>query len=200
MRYQEIAGRVGERIDIDEAQAQCGLEEILRLLGRVLPDIDTKFLAREIPEIRPLFGTGEPEEMTLDAFISRLAYVMTLERSRAFEVAIEVCGALREVLSEEGYQHLIKDLDDEFSVLFMEREPQKELVTERVKAGSTLADGRPGSVHPVSESNIVQEDSVSATSAPKLGRELATATGMTQERLKHTLAEGKAGSSRPLSD
>jgi hypothetical protein len=66
--------------------------------------------------------------------------------------------------------------------------------------GSTLADGRPGSRHPLSEANPAHRDSVARSENPHADTKLSSSAGMTQERVSDTLATGKPGSHRPLSE
>ncbi len=66
----------------------------------------------------------------------------------------------------------------------------------------TLAEGRPGSAHPLSEARPerAQSQSVARADNPHGDTKLSSATGLTQEREGETLATGHLGSNRPLSE
>jgi hypothetical protein len=68
--------------------------------------------------------------------------------------------------------------------------------------GDTLAEGRPGSRHPLSEarSDRSQSESVVATENPHADTKLSSAHGLTQEREGESLATGHSGSDRPLDE
>lgn len=60
--------------------------------------------------------------------------------------------------------------------------------------GHTLADGKPGSRHPLSEANPShgQSHSVAESANPHADTKLSSSKGTTQEREKEDLAEGKS--------
>jgi len=63
----------------------------------------------------------------------------------------------------------------------------------------TLAEGRPGSHHPVSSAYGagVQSESIAAGN-PHAATKLSSATGSMQERHRETIAEGRPGSPHPI--
>jgi len=66
---------------------------------------------------------------------------------------------------------------------------------------STLATGRPGSAHPISEArpDRAHTNSVARSTEPHQETKLSSARGLTQERLGDTIAQGVAGPRRPVS-
>jgi uncharacterized protein (DUF2267 family) len=67
--------------------------------------------------------------------------------------------------------------------------------------GTTLATGRPGSRHPLSDSHpSAQHHSVASSDDPHGDTKLSSARGLTQERTGDTLATGRPGSHRPISE
>jgi hypothetical protein len=78
--------------------------------------------------------------------------------------------------------------------------PERREVPAPPGAGMTLATGRPGSQHPVSEAHpeTAQERSVVNAENPHAETKLSSSRGTTQERRAETLATGAPGSHRPL--
>jgi len=67
--------------------------------------------------------------------------------------------------------------------------------------GHTLASGRPGSRHPLSESGpLGHADSIARAKNPYEDRKISSARGTTAEQEHRTLAEGHPGSEHPVSD
>lgn len=81
-------------------------------------------------------------------------------------------------------------------------EPPPHVHRAQPSVGATLATGRPGSLHPLSEGRPDQghSHSVARSASPHEDTKLSTSRGSTQERLGETLAEGRPGPSRPLSE
>lgn len=67
---------------------------------------------------------------------------------------------------------------------------------------TTLASGKPGSHHPLSESapGRAQSHSVVSEENPHGDTKLSSARGLTQERLADTIATGRPGPERPISE
>jgi hypothetical protein len=68
--------------------------------------------------------------------------------------------------------------------------------------GTTLATGRPGSRHPVSEAHEdrAHTESIARSDDPHGDTKLSSSRGLTQERLRETLAEGRPGPEHPVSN
>jgi hypothetical protein len=89
------------------------------------------------------------------------------------------------------------------SALLTPREPAGEFEYVHLEPGrGTLAEGRPGSHHPLSEARPERAHSHSVVRAdnPHGDTKLSSAVGFTQEREQETLAAGHPGSDRPLSE
>ena len=120
----------------------------------------------------------------------------------AVELTRAVLQTTAEALRGEVVARVRLELPADFGAL-LER-PQEgaargvHLVPER----RTLAEGRPGSSRPLysARADRVQSQSVAATDNPHGDDKLSSARGLTQEREAETLAEGRPGSTRPLSE
>jgi hypothetical protein len=90
-----------------------------------------------------------------------------------------------EVLSPAALYRLREALPEPMSALFHPREPGKRFEHVHLDPNHhTLADGRPGSRHPLSEARPerAQTDSVVRADNPHGDTKLSSATGLTQER------------------
>jgi hypothetical protein len=98
--------------------------------------------------------------------------------------------------------HRVREaLPEPMSVLFTPREPVEDFTYVHLDPGRrTLAEGRPGSPHPLSEARPerAHSHSVARTDNPHGDTKLSSASGLTQEREQETLAAGHPGPDRPL--
>jgi uncharacterized protein (DUF2267 family) len=179
---------LGERLVDDEATA---LVEVLPPeLGRLVENVeyDTDFSSAE------LYHRVARRERTTDA--------------RAKEVAEIVIAALGESMDDDHQVRLARALPDGISDLLLGRpeRPRGEpppygtgtSTRRREKTSRTLATGRPGSEHPLSEAPPPSghAHSVARNPVPHSDTNLSTSSGLTQERLHETLAEARRGTGR----
>jgi hypothetical protein len=114
-----------------------------------------------------------------------------------------VCQAVAEALSPAALYRLREALPEPMGALFSPRAPGERFEHVHLDPSHhTLAEGRPGSQHPLAETRVerAQTDSVVRADNPHEDTKLSSATGLTQEREQETLAAGHPGSSRPLSE
>jgi hypothetical protein len=108
-----------------------------------------------------------------------------------------VCQALAEALSEAVLHRLHEDLPAPLGALFTPREPVRRFEYVHLDSAhhSTLAEGRPGGRHPVSEARPerAHTHSVARSDNPHGDTKLSSASGLTQEREHSTLATGHPG-------
>ena len=133
------------------------------------------------------------------SFFDEVATEEGIEIGFAREHAGVVLQALDEELTPEGKVYLRQILPSELATLLIRRSASA--TPPRQRQGSTLASGRPGSRHPVSEARLdrAHGQSVARTDDPHRDTKLSESHGATQERLDETLAEGHPGPKRPLS-
>jgi uncharacterized protein (DUF2267 family) len=123
----------------------------------------------------------------------------------AREHAQIVLGAVAERLDTELRARLVRTLPDDLGSLLRIREegaPPLHLAPSHAEPLTTLASGRPGSRHPVSEAapDRAQSHSVVKESNPHGETKLSSARGITQERLGDAIATGHPGPARPISE
>jgi hypothetical protein len=130
-----------------------------------------------------------------------------LEPGKAMEQTRVVCQAISEVLDHDTLMLLCRALPEPLATLFEPSPESPAFHAPHTVAGprSTLATGKPGSAHPVSESGAdrAQSGSVARSDNPHDATKLSSASsvndvsGLTG---KDTLASGAPGSKRPLSE
>jgi uncharacterized protein (DUF2267 family) len=137
-------------------------------------------------------GSFERDEM-----VARVAGRAEITRAAASQLISATCTVLIDELTPEARERLRAQLP---------RSIAAELPAAVVPAlahthlGHTLADGRPGSRHPISEASgdRSQSESVVRADNPHADSKLSSATGLLQEREHESLATGQEGSTRPL--
>lgn len=200
-----VCGRGG----LEEAAAERVVTATLTALAERLLSIDAQAIAARLP--RPwaaLLARGQGQDFTVDGLYARVANRAGLGRVEALEQTQVVCQVLHDSLDATGRQHLFLHLDDEWQRLFSPREVTPPEFAVRGAArrhvvaggGNTLASGRPGGHHPLSESSPAQRGSVVGSADPHADTKLSSARGLSAERDGTTLASGRPGGSRPLSD
>ncbi len=129
----------------------------------------------------------------------RVASMLGRSHVQATEIIAAVCHVLAEELSEDAVGELRRWLPRDIAAFLASSE---EVPARRPAGGRTLAEGRPGSRHPLSDARPpprIQSGSVAASPDPHVDTRLSTSPGTTQEREHETLAEGHPGPERPLS-
>lgn len=188
----------------DRASAILAAEATLEALGECLPAVDAHDLAAALPPA--LSGavqrTGRHGAMTAEQLFERVSRQEEVRLGLAVEHAEAVCEALAEQLEPELRTRLQLHLPGQLAALFSPRRfenadpPPHQPGSGR---GHTLASGRPGSAHPLSEAAPpgAQHDSVVATENPHSDSKLSSGHAPAGAE---TLATGHPGSSAPLAE
>ncbi len=186
--------------------AERAVSVTLETLGERLLPLDASQLASELPAPlgEALRRRSRPGEFPLSELFQRVAQREGVSLAFAREHAISVCLALGDWLDDEVAVHFRERLPSEFADLLRPSSrfaaPSHE---HRVQGrDTTLSSGRVGSRHPLSEARPerAHSHSVVRSDNPHADTKLSSASGLTQERVGRTLAEGHAGSDHPLSD
>jgi hypothetical protein len=176
-------------------------------LGQVLYEDEARKLAEELPPVaaKPLLSDNRGLPLSVDEFFTRVAWADPSRSGDAIEHAEVVCRVLGEALPPPSLRRLVQ-IAPRLAGLFAHLElppeaargPMHEVATPR-----TLAEGRPGSRRPLSTANpseLLHHHSVARSNDPHSDTKLSSSRGLTQEREERTLAAGKPGSRRPLSE
>ncbi|CAN97304.1 hypothetical protein sce7135 [Sorangium cellulosum So ce56] len=178
----------GERLLVEEAAAVAG-----RLPG---------------PVAAAVRGATYQGDFDRDELFDRIARREGAPRGFGMEHAQAVCQVIGEALPEAERVRLQRHLPD-WADLFAPRSagappprPAHAASPPETGQGSTLATGRPGSRHPVSEARpeTAHAQSVARSDDPHTDTKLSSSPGLTQERLRETLADGRPGPEHPVSE
>jgi uncharacterized protein (DUF2267 family) len=214
-RVSEWAQATLERTGVSSvAEAHHTLVAVLEAMGEILTQDEAESIARELPaELSEVVRRGASRASVpaagaaLDAFVHGVEWRENIPATFAFEHASAVCGLLSERLPADTRKHLMADLPLAVARLLAptlrpvrpERPPRPAPgETQR----NTLAAGRAGSTHPVSESRpeTAHSQSVARSDDPHAGSKLSSSAGLTQERLGDSLASGRPGPTRKVSE
>jgi uncharacterized protein (DUF2267 family) len=200
----EIQRHTGET---DWLESEHIATQVLHALRPMLRSDERKALAAHLPPSlgSALAGHAVEVDDDLDRFYARVALSLKSPLPRAMEEARIVCALLASRLTPDERARLASDLPPGVAVLFttpaggsietLGADPSGENVpparSERA-VDSTLATGRPGSAHPISESRLdrTQSHSVAREANPHSDSKLSSAEGLTQEQLHESLATG----------
>ncbi len=192
-----------------EGQAEGAIEVTLETLGRHLPDPHAAEVARHLPQPIAQFLRRERFQNNVepDEFYREIAMRAGVPVGFAREHAQVVCQVLAEAVGVEGRQHLHVHLPPAMAELFTPRRssspPPAHVHPHLVQPGEghTLASGRPGSTNPVYAAvSAGHRDSIARSDDPHAGTKISSAHGLSAEQHHETLASGKPGSKRSLSD
>lgn len=197
--------QIGGFANRDEADA--ALKATLYVLGERLPTDERKKVADALPlhasrllqarKYRGPFDTAE--------FFDRVRRHEGVNLGFAHEHAQVVCQALGEILADDTHRVLADVLPDSLAELFeppnrssFAPEPQ------HAHAGThhTLATGKPGSSHPLSEAAPpgAQRHSVVREANPHGETKLSSSAGFTQERLDESFATNEPDTRRTIAE
>jgi uncharacterized protein (DUF2267 family) len=208
MTHDELLSHVAEHAGLPDRQgAERTVRAVLEVLGERLSWPIIQALAEDLPAplAASVRGVSPHQDFNLAEFHARVASRTGGPLGQAVELTGLVCQFLAEALPPGTVHRVREALPEPMSALFTPREPIEgfEYVHVHLDPGRrTLAEGRPGSQHPISEARPERAHSHSVARAdnPHGDTKLSSATGLTQEREQETLAAGHPGSDRPLSD
>ena len=186
------------------AETLRAVRATLMAIGERLSDDERALLAREVPGAfaRALDRVAYLGDFDSEELYARVARHEAVGLGFAVEHAQIVCEVLGELMAAEPARRLRRALGVSIASLFDAHPEVPEIPRSVSAAGSTLATGRAGSGHPLSES---RPDRAQASSVARGGNahgetKLSSAQGPTQERLHETLASGRPGSTHPIAE
>ena len=191
--HREIIEKLLAKGFSDAADAERALRATLAALGERLTFDEARSLALALPGDATLFWQESSYDADFDVaeLYERVRRREGISLGRARERVQIVLAVLGSLLPEETKKLLERKLPAEVFALFDER-AESAPPAHRVH-GHTLATGRGGSSHPVSEAapRRAHSESVALSRNPHGDTKLSSARGLTQERLDETLATGR---------
>ncbi len=194
---------------LDAGRGRVVAEGVLEEVGGALLDEDRPEMARLLPEwLGSVVARGAFRgDIGADGLYRRVAARFGVDVGRAVEVTKLACAAVAHGVDEDLVAALRRHLPASIGELFVDRphEADRPLPEHRERPlpggeGRTLATGKAGSHHPVSESAPGHRDSVARSSDPHGDSKLSSSRGLLQERNRETLATGRSGSKHPVSE
>ncbi|HSD88584.1 MAG TPA: hypothetical protein VLB44_13745 [Kofleriaceae bacterium] len=189
-----VASHAGVSVEgVDQA-----VRAVLSGLGAYLSGAQRQLVSEELPP--PLAPSLDEIGENLSKPIEERVLAPGMSAGRARELVASVCRVLAEELSTEALRALRTAVPAAIGELLEGEAPPLATGVASSRPDS-LASGRPGSHHPLSEArprDRIQSDSVVATN-PHADSKLSSARGTTQEREHDTLAEGQPSPTRKLS-
>lgn len=181
-------GGLSSREDAERAS-----EATLVVIGRAIPDRDAREIADHLPRplARILDALEYREDLSPEAVFEEVAERQGIELGFAKEEVEVVCHALAGLLPPSTRLRFPPHLASLFTPFASEpalpRDVEAHHGSEGQSTQTTLAEGKPGSSHPLSDArpSHAQLDSVAREADPHAGRKLSS---------------GRPGSRRPLSE
>lgn len=187
------------------------IRRILRVLGTIVQPDDRAALTAELelPDGAPLLAEGYAGPRNESSFFADVEEATGLSPGEARELTEMICTHICQRISPGLRERLERHADPSLVHLWRDHgvieAPAVEASPHHPPApqpgqGHTLASGRPGSRHPVSEAGPpAHPDSVVANPDPYGDRKLSSARGFSAEQKGRTLSEGRSGSEHPVS-
>jgi uncharacterized protein (DUF2267 family) len=202
-----LVTRVRERGIPSTAEAERALRATIAVLGERLTDDEAEALASRLPgQLERVLDASEYDgDFDAAEFYERVRRRENTGPGVAKEHADIALRAIGAALDEETCIRLRRALPEPIGRLFLAAEegtPPPYADAER-PGRRTLATGRPGSRHPLSEASPfpAHTHSVARSDDPHAETKLSSAAGLTQERLRESLATGRApGPERTIAD
>jgi uncharacterized protein (DUF2267 family) len=187
-----VAGHAGVSLD----RAERATRVVLAGLGAYLTPASRQLVADELPA--PL-DAALLEDQGVALPIEEQLIEPGITVGRAHELVASVCRVLAEELSTRALLVLCTAVPTAISSLLATPAPEIAARPSEPRRNETLATGRPGSRHPISETRPAARQTGSvADSNPHAGTKLSSTPGTTQERRHETFAEGRPGHDRSL--
>jgi uncharacterized protein (DUF2267 family) len=194
--HAELMGRVMAHTGADEKEAHAAITAVLAALAQELGRLEADALADALP--RTLSSALHAQRNVAgDSLPERVAFIERVSSGRAREHVGAVCTVLAELLPESLLSRLAHALAPGSAAWLAPPSPEADEPHLRPRR-HTLAEGRPGSDRPLSESRppAAQSDSVVIADNPHGDTKLSSSRGLTQEREHETLATTRRGGPR----
>jgi uncharacterized protein (DUF2267 family) len=182
----------------DRVLAERALRSTLRVLGERLTDDEAGAVAARLPEeLARIVDQAEYDGDFDDAeFYERVRRRAKTAPGTAREHADVVLRAIGEAIDDELRARLVRVLPGSLGRQLLPADTGEippHPIAHRTPSFSTLAHGRPGSLHPLSEASppAGQTHSVARNDDPHGETKLSSARGLTQERHRESLATAK---------
>lgn len=200
--FDHIADRTPPECELEPRQITVAVLTVLseRLNRRV-----ALALADELPDgLAHALRTDAPHAgFDAEGFYQRVGQRLGVREGIALELAAIVGLTLGELVRDDVLARVRRELPDELASLFNAPPPAPEAPSVHMHPERrTLAEGRGGGSRPLfaADPGAAQTESVARAENPHAETKLSSARGLTQEREGETLAEGRPGSERPLSE
>jgi uncharacterized protein (DUF2267 family) len=185
----------------DREDAGRTLAAVLDILGEVLSASEAATIAEALPPrlARPLLAPRAHRDARPERLYAHVARRVGVSAGQARERAEVACQTIAAALDDVHGRLLLDRLPPAWQPLFTPLERTADVPPPHAPGpGGTLAAGRPGSAHPLSEARPFagDDDSVVRSDNPHAAEKLASAPGV---RPGHPIAESPAGSEVPLS-
>lgn len=190
----------------DRARAELALRATLAVLAQRLTHDEALRLAHALPgELSDATSDVDPQpDLGTAELVERVRERCGVTAGRAREQLQIICETLGAHLSDEDRRAITRGLPPEIAADFEPLARESGAVHEVDQSAtrsapaaddSTLAGGRPGSRHPLSEARPdgAHAESVARARDPHGATKLSSATGLTQEREGETLATARRG-------
>ncbi|QSQ26123.1 DUF2267 domain-containing protein [Pyxidicoccus parkwayensis] len=194
MTHDDFLMRVAERAGLSGPEEAARVASaVLGVVGERLGRKEVLRLAEDLPAplVRMLETDGPEQDFDEDALYTRIAGREHVRPGFAMEHTGVVCGVLAEALSDGSLHRLHEYLPGPLGALLTPREPRERFEYIHVEpTHRTLAEGTPGSEHPLSSTRLerAHTHSVARAANPHGDTKLSSSTGLTQEREEETLA------------
>jgi uncharacterized protein (DUF2267 family) len=193
---------------LDGAQAGRVTEAVIDALGELVTTDEAHAIAAALsPGLAQLLlvGVGRDPHGDVESLVAGVAWRENVPKSIALEHVTAVLSAIAARLPGEAQLRLKADLPRDIASLLTRSTPEGHPArlerTRRHPPRPTLATGKPGSAHPISEARAgLPHTHASGNPNPHAETKLSSASGTTQEQAHETLAEGSPGPKRPLSE
>jgi uncharacterized protein (DUF2267 family) len=207
MTHEELVDEVMGHAGLGSpAEAERAIRAVFEVLAERVSRSEAEALADELPATlaEPLRHGHYERDFDLDELYARVAFREAVSPGFAMEHTLSTCQVVAQVVSARVLERLQRALPGAIASLFELRATASgPLPRQRVAAHrNTLAEGRPGSQRPLSDARTdgAHSQSVVCADNPHGDTKLSSSRGMTQEREHESLAEGRPGSKRPLSE
>lgn len=188
-------------------QAEWAISATLATLGELLYEDEVRALAEHLPPSigRRLEGHPHAGDFDRRELYDRVARREGTALGFGIEHVEVVCRVVGEAQPEEVRARLCRHLPKDLAELFCAPpapQPPPPRVHHAQEERMTLASGRPGSAHPLSESRppLAQRHSVVLAENPHEDSKLSSSSGLTQERLDESMAGARPEHGRSLSE